>query len=194
MITWVDILGVVISILSLIVTSILTIYIICQNTKLNNKQNELQERIAQKDAEIANRNLKQLQVEKREQVFNLVFEIYDYCELIGIIFDKNKTYKQYSNFFEDVHNLKQNIFESYNVKLLVGENYVGKHVAPTIAKIRQLFFAMQEKISLFAVGYLLTDKEKTDVCNNMSDIKELCLEILKTKFYITSILEEELRI
>ena len=123
MITWVDILGVVISILSLIVTSILTIYIICQNTKLNNKQNELQERIAQKDAEIANRNLKQLQVEKREQVFNLVFEIYDYCELIGIIFDKNKTYKQYSNFFEDVHNLKQNIFESYNVKLLVGENY-----------------------------------------------------------------------
>lgn len=194
MITWVDILGVVISILSLIVTSILTIYIICQNTKLNNKQNELQERIAQKDAEIANRNLKQLQVEKREQVFNLVFEIYDYCELIGIIFDKNKTYKQYSNFFEDVHNLKQNIFESYNVKLLVGENYVGKHVAPTIAKIRQLFFAMQEKISLFAVGYLLTDKEKTDVCNNMPDIKELCLEILKTKFYITSILEEELRI
>ena len=194
MITWVDILGDVISILSLIVTSILTIYIICQNTKLNNKQNELQERIAQKDAEIANRNLKQLQVEKREQVFNLVFEIYDYCELIGIIFDKNKTYKQYSNFFEDVHNLKQNIFESYNVKLLVGENYVGKHVAPTIAKIRQLFFAMQEKISLFAVGYLLTDKEKTDVCNNMPDIKELCLEILKTKFYITSILEEELRI
>ena len=194
MVTWADIVGVVISILSFIATSILTIYIICQNTKLNNKQNELKERIAQKDTEMANRNLKQLQIEKREQVFNLVFEIYDYCELIGIIFDKNKTYKQYSNFFEDVHNLKQNIFESYNVKLLVGENYVGKHVAPTIAKIRKLFFEMQEKISLFAVGYLLTDKEKTDVCNNMSDIKELCLEILKTKFYITSILEEELRI
>ena len=93
-----------------------------------------------------------------------------------------------------MHNLKLNLFECYNVKLLIGENYVGKHVAPTIVKIRKLFLGMQEKINLFAIGFLLTDKEQLDVCNNMPYIKKLCVEILKTKFYICRVLKEELRI
>lgn len=189
-----EILEIVLSSLSLLVSSILTIYVIYQNNKLNKKQQDLEVEIAEKTFEINERSIKQNQIQKREDVFNLIFDIYEYCEMITIILDKKKNYKQYSDFFQEVHNLKINLFEYYNVKLLIGENYVGKHVAPTIVKIRKLFLEMQEKINLFAIGFLLTDKEQLDVCNNMPYIKKLCVEILKTKFYICSVLKEELRI
>ena len=88
------ILEIVLSSLSLLVSSILTIYVIYQNNKLNKKQQDLEVEIAEKTFEINERSIKQNQIQKREDVFNLIFDIYEYCEMITIILDKKKNYKQ----------------------------------------------------------------------------------------------------
>ena len=81
-----DIWALVVSILSVFITAILTIYTIYQNTKLNTKQQQLQIYIQKRQE---NDNAMALKLDNREyaeKVYEVAFEIFSFTELIeGII-------------------------------------------------------------------------------------------------------------
>lgn len=158
-----DIWAFVVSVISVVITSILTIYTIRQNTRLNTKQQDLQLYI-QKRQEIDNAaTLKLSNRQYAEKVYEIAFEIFAFTELIGNhkSFIKSKSYEQCCTIFEAIFKLYPYI-EKDSKYLIIGEHYLTNGLDSTVMELKRAFDDLMQDMVLFRLPKeILTNEEIT---------------------------------
>ena len=158
-----DIWAFVVSALSVLITTILTIYTIRQNTKLNRKQQELQLYIQERQ-EIDNATaLKLSNRQYAEKVYEIAFEIFAFTELIGKhrTFIKSKSYEQCCAILDAIFTLYPNI-EKDSRYLIIGEHYLTNGLDSTVMELKRAFDDLMQEMMLFRLPKeILTNDEIT---------------------------------
>lgn len=192
----IDIIGLIISFLSLIISTVLTVLIIKQTKNIAKDQLILQNQLNQRQNDFESKQLKMQQRPDRFEAFKTIFKIYNYIACLEMgkkTLDQN-TYEQVGAYFKACDQVTQVAVEDINMKLFTGELVVSSHVKPTFEKIRNLFWEMSENIARFYLSELniLTETEKEKEKERLSVIWKYASEISKTNMYITSIIESEI--
>ena len=195
--------SVIIAGISLIISSVLTVLIIiqtCKNakeTKIQAKRTEeISIKIAEKDIEYANLQVKLAQREDKRKAFATLLSCYRLCEGIGA-FEKilpSKNYDQINQLFEIMFkqdNINANLMKE---DLILAEWFVSKHIKPTVAKIRTFFEDMLNYMARFNIGAILTEEEKNREKENLTAIFSDASEIRSTTNYILLAMEKEISI
>jgi len=195
---WIDLWSFIISCLSIIVTSILTIYLIVQNVKLNNKQIENQKELQLKQEEL---NKRQLKIEERpyiEKVYKAIFDIYSYTESIESMLRVINGQNDFKNVVENIKSFTKSfnyLLDDKDYNLVIGEYYVSDNVSPTIKKIRDIMSDIIDVLMFFYVGDDLTQnyKEEKIVKEKLEYLTKLCKEMDDTKSFINTMLEAQIK-
>lgn len=192
----IDIIGLIISFLALIISTMLTVLIIKQTHKIAKDQLILQKQLNQRQDDFELKQLKVQQRPDRLEAFKTIFSVYKYIECLTLA--KNtldqKTYEQIGQYFKACDQVTQISVEDINMKLFIGELVVSSHVKPTFEKIRKMFWKMSENIERFYLSELniLTEAEKVKEKERLPIIWEFASDISKTNTYIVSIIESEI--
>ena len=195
--------SVIIAGISLIISTALTILIIIQtfkNAKETKQQakrtEEISIKIAEKDVEYANLQVKLAQRKDKRKAFATLLSCYRLCEAI-VAFEKilpKKNYDQINQIFEIM--FKQDNINADTMKedLILAEWFVARHIKPTVAKIRLFFEDILNHMARFNMGAILTEEEKNCEKENLTAIFSDVREIRATTFYILWAMEKEISI
>lgn len=140
----------IVSVLSVLITTILTIYTIRQNTKLNRTQQDLQLYIQNRQETDNAMALKLANRQYAEKVYEVAFEIFSFSELIGGIIPilKTKSYNKCCDIIEGAIKVYPDI-EKHAKYLIVGEHYLTNDLNATISDLRSAFDDLMEATMIF---------------------------------------------
>lgn len=196
-----QIIELVVSAVSVIATITLTIYTICQNTRLNKKQQELQIHI-QKRQELDNHNaLKLNNRQYAERVYLICFDIFAFNEILQLYvdgFSENISYDTSCQIVKFIYDRFPNISKDYKF-LIIGENYLTNTLSDTVMEIRKAFSEIENDLLLFKeskiMRSLLDEKQIEElskmnaehICANIKILeksKKTLLDMIETQFKI----------
>lgn len=184
----------IISIVSLVISSVLTIFIIFQTRRIANEQREMT-----KAMEAQQRNSEAIQIKLAQRtdkraLYGVIVQVYRYCEWIDTIkvMIKTKSFTQIKGIFELTNKEIIPSSDSIREALIVGEWYVPKHMRSCIKKLFDNFSLMIDKAAWFSMMEVLTEDEKEAKGEALDTIIECAQTILGTKMYINDMFEKEL--
>lgn len=190
-----EILSTIISIFSLIITSILTIYIFIKNIKLTKKQTELQEQIfkyQEKQDKIMN-----LISEKPylESIFKLLYKSYDFVSNVTYICTLKEENYVIAHLLFDT--LKENnfIYDNFDFKFDKAITYTDGDFSLTISEIKECLIMLEKDIGrlVLIVNNKLQQNGDFNFKSVMDSIEETCEQIGSTQKYVTKSLRELLK-
>ena len=192
-----DIWAFIVSVISVVITSILTIYTIRQNTKLNKKQQDLQLYI-QRRQEIDNSTaLKLSNRQYAEKVYETSFEIFSFSEAIKTLYPliKAKTYNQCRGIFQGVFKLYPNI-EKDSKYLIIGEHYLTNGLDSTVMELRRAFDDLVQKTMIFRLPEDIFEEEEIskEYLNALDNIYFNIERIDKAKKVLISMKETQFKL
>jgi len=193
-------LTVIISFASLIATIVLTVLIIRQTKKLNEKQSKMEETINEQQIILQKRQLSVDTFPYKREIYSYVYSIFEMCEAINTTVKNERLYdydydqvNDYFSIIKDqyVPNMRKTIWCLRESEYILPDDISGT-VLRIMNEFNEMCFCFQ---SLKVIKKLATEQELDEIKKqHIDDGLRMCKEILKFVSFIESIMPTELDI
>lgn len=179
-----EIATIVISVLSLVITSILTIYVFSKNKDLMENQTRLQKRIfehqeIQDKLIYSNQNRPYI-----EATFKLIYNCYDFIENVLFFYTmKNDNDNFLAYLFQEALDNHKTLFQDFDYKFDLAISYSQGNLKNLIIEIKNCLIELEKGLGKFRLlaDDRLPSTEKCNITDLQEDILDLCGQIAGTQ-------------